>query len=72
MALGLFGFLFWVVFLLWFVCGRGFVSHTYHGCHVGQCGCSVGGMLTFLVELQVLVHICLFFVPKPAIQKNGF
>jgi len=41
-ALGLFGFLFWVVFLLCFVCGRGFVSHTYHRCHVGQCGCSVG------------------------------
>jgi hypothetical protein len=31
----------------------------------------VWGMLTFLVE-QVLVHICLFFVPKPAILKTGF
>jgi len=32
----------------------------------------VWGMLTFLVELQVLVHICLFFGPKLAILKTGF
>jgi hypothetical protein len=32
----------------------------------------VWGMLKFFVELQVLVHICLFFGPKPAILKTGF